>query len=196
MNSLVIGSLAFNLYLVGRKSLSCCLWRCGHEVTRPVAVEGAEIGDAIVIRIQDITVTSLATASGNGNFMYGRFVGDPYVAGKCPQCGTLYPATHLDGIGQTAVRCNNCGADVTPFNFTNGYIIFFDPNHLVGVTLPREAAETIARNAKAYTKLPDNSIQIPILAFSPHDLVGLVARLRPYPSSEVVQISMLPQKTV
>lgn len=37
----------------------------GHEVTLPVAVEGAEVGDAIVIRIRDITVTSLATASGN-----------------------------------------------------------------------------------------------------------------------------------
>ena len=39
--------------------------RGGHEVTRPVAVAGAEVGDAIVIRIKDITVTSLATASGN-----------------------------------------------------------------------------------------------------------------------------------
>ena len=39
--------------------------RGGHEVTKPVYIEGAEIGDGIVIRIRDITVTSLATASGN-----------------------------------------------------------------------------------------------------------------------------------
>ena len=154
--------------------------RGGHEVTRPVAVEGAEVGDAIVIKIQDITVTSLATASGNESFMDGRFVGDPYVAAKCPQCGTLYPESHLEGIGQTAVRCNNCGADVTPFNFTNGYTIFFDNNHSVGVTLPKEAAETIARDAKSYAEMPDNSIQNSILTFAPHDLVGLVARLRPF----------------
>jgi acetamidase/formamidase len=154
--------------------------RGGHEVTRPVAVEGAEVGDAIAIRIEDITVTSLATASGNDKSMSGRFLGDPYVAGKCPECGTLYPETHVEGIGQTAIRCNNCGADVTPFNFTNGYTIFFDGNHTVGVTLPGEAAEEIARHAKRYAALPDHSIQNPILTFAPHDLVGLVARLRPF----------------
>lgn len=154
--------------------------RGGHEVTRPVAVEGAEVGDAIALRIEDITVTSLATASGNDKFMSGRFLGDPYVAGKCPQCGTLYPETHLEGIGQTAVRCNNCGADVAPFNFTNGYTIFFDANHTVGVTLSQAAAETIARDAKRYAALPDRSVQNPILTFAPHDLVGLVARLRPF----------------
>jgi acetamidase/formamidase len=143
-------------------------------------VEGAEVGDAIAIRIEDITVTSLATASGNDKFMTGRFLGDPYVAGKCPQCGTLYPETHVEGIGQTAIRCNNCGADVAPFNFTNGYTIFFDGNHTVGVTLPGEAAEEIARDAKRYAALPDHSIQNPILTFAPHDLVGLVARLRPF----------------
>ena len=51
--------------------------RGGHEVTVPVAVLGAEVGDAIAIRIKDITVTSLATASGNDMMMDGRFLGDP-----------------------------------------------------------------------------------------------------------------------
>ncbi len=45
--------------------------RGGHEVTHPVAVAGAEVGDAIAIRIKDITVTSLATASGNDKWMEG-----------------------------------------------------------------------------------------------------------------------------
>jgi hypothetical protein len=40
--------------------------RGGHEVTPPVAVAGAEVGDAIAIRIRSIVVTSAATASGNG----------------------------------------------------------------------------------------------------------------------------------
>jgi formamidase len=48
------------------------------------------------------------------------------------------------------------------------------------VTLPKEAAEEIARDAKRYAALPENSIQNPILTFAPHDLVGLVARLRPF----------------
>lgn len=154
--------------------------RGGHEVTQPVAVAGAEVGDAIAIRIKDITVTSIATASGNDQWMEGRFLGDPYVAGRCPDCGTLYPETRIEGIGQEAVRCVECGADVTPFTFTNGYTIFFDDNRSIGVTLDREAAETIAREAKTYAALPEKSIQNSILTFAPHDLVGLVARLRPF----------------
>jgi Acetamidase/Formamidase family len=37
--------------------------RGGHEVAQPVAVVGAEVGDAIAVRIKDIEVTSLATAA-------------------------------------------------------------------------------------------------------------------------------------
>ena len=55
----------------------------GHEVCTPVFVEGAEVGDAIAIRIKDIAVTSLATASGNDQAMEGRFNGDPYCAAVC-----------------------------------------------------------------------------------------------------------------
>lgn len=154
--------------------------RGGHEVTKPVAVAGAEVGDAIVLRIRDIKITSLATSSGNDQMMSGRFLGDPYVAGQCPQCGTLYPKTHLEGIGPTAVRCDNCGADTTPFTFTNGYTIAFDGNRTVGLTLQAEAAEEIASSAARYAALPENSVQNPILTFAPADLVGVVARLRPF----------------
>jgi acetamidase/formamidase len=154
--------------------------RGGHEVTQPVAVEGAEVGDAIVLRIRDIVVTSLATASGNDRIMDGRFLGDPYVAGRCPGCGTLYPQTRLEGIGQTAVRCASCGADATPFTFTNGYTIVFDEGRQIGLTVHQGAAEDIARQAEHYAALPERSVQNPILTFAPHDLVGLVARLRPF----------------
>jgi formamidase len=78
------------------------------------------------------------------------------------------------------VRCISCGADATPFTFTNGYTIAFDENRSVGVTLQRDAAERIARDAKRYAALPENSQQNPILAFAPHDLVGVVGRLRPF----------------
>jgi formamidase len=154
--------------------------RGGHEVTRPIAVAGAEIGDAIAIRIREIKVTSIATASGNDQFMTGRYLGDPYVAGRCPGCGVLYPETRVEGIGQSAVRCVKCGAEAAPFSFTNGYTIAFDSGRNVGLTLPQKAAEDIARDAKRYAALPKNSIQNCILTFAPHDLVGLVARLRPF----------------
>jgi formamidase len=154
--------------------------RGGHEVAQPVAVAGAEVGDAIAIRIKDILATSIATASGNDQWMEGRFVGDPYVAAKCDECGTMYPQTHIEGIGPTAVRCANCGADATPFTFTNGYTIAFDEQKRVGVTVGRERAEKIAADAKRFAALPENSIQNPILTFAPHDLVGLASRVRPF----------------
>lgn len=154
--------------------------RGGHEVTQPVAVEGADIGDAIVIRIKDIVVASLATASGNDRHMIGRFLGDPFCAAKCAECGAMYPETRLEGIGEKAVRCVNCGADATPFTFTNGYTITFDSGRRVGLTVGRSAAETFAKDAKRYAALPTNSRQNPILTFAPHDLVGLVSRLRPF----------------
>lgn len=154
--------------------------RGGHEVTKPVYVEGAEPGDAIVIRIKSIEVTSLATSSGNDSPVEGRFLGDPFIAVKCPGCGTLYPETVIKGTGSEAIRCANCDADVTPFVFTNGYTMFMGEKGDVGVTLNREAAEMIAQNGRAYMKTPDASVQNPIVTFAPHDLVGTIARMRPF----------------
>jgi len=166
--------------------------RGGHEVAQPVAVAGAEVGDAIAIRIKDIEVTSIATASGNDVSPEGSFNGDPYCAPVCPGCGTEWPETRLEGIGQESVRCTNCGADATPFKFTNGYTIAFDPGRQVGVTLPREAAERIAHEAPRYAALPEHSVQNPILAFAPHDLVALATRLRPF----MGQLGTTPSTTI
>jgi acetamidase/formamidase len=154
--------------------------RGGHEVCRPVAVEGAEVGDAIAIRIKDIAVTSEATASGNDQAMEGRFNGDPYCAAVCAECGTEWPETRLEGIGEGAVRCASCGADATPFTFTNGYTIAFDERRRVGVTLPGEQAEALARDAARAAALPEHSVQNPILTFAPHHIVALATRLRPF----------------
>jgi formamidase len=152
--------------------------RGGHEVCTPVYVEGAEVGDAIAIRIKDIAVTSRATSSGNDQAMEGRFNGDPYCAPVCPGCGVEWPETRLEGIGETAVRCVACGADATPFTFTNGYTVAFDGQ--LGVTVGEERASELARDAARAAALPDNSIQNPILTFAPHDIVGLVTRMRPF----------------
>ncbi|WP_028057808.1 acetamidase/formamidase family protein [Candidatus Solirubrobacter pratensis] len=154
--------------------------RGGHEVAQPVAVDGAEVGDAIAIRIKAIEVTSLATASGNDQTMEGRFNGDPYCAAVCAGCGAEWPETRVEGIGPESVRCAACGADATPFTFTNGYTIAFDPTHTVGVTVGKDAAEAIAGDAARNAQLPDNSAQNPILLFAPHDIVGMAARLRPF----------------
>ena len=78
------------------------------------------------------------------------------------------------------MRCAACGADCTPFTFTNGYTMAFDELRSLGVTVPREAAEGFAREAARVAALPDNSVQNPILGFAPHDIVALATRLRPF----------------
>ena len=154
--------------------------RGGHEVTLPVEVEGAEVGDAVAIHIRDISVTSLATASGNDRMIEGRFNGDPYCAKVCESCGQQDEATVVEGIGPDSVRCANCGAPAAPFAFTNGYTIAFDDEWRVGVTVGKGRAEEIAGDADASAALPEHSIQNPILLFAPHDLVGVATRLRPF----------------
>jgi acetamidase/formamidase len=152
----------------------------GHEVTLPVAVAGAEVGDAVAISIRDICVTSLATASGNDRWVEGRFNGDPYCAKVCATCGAEDEETVVEGIGPDAVRCAACGASAAPFAFTNGYTIAFDDEWGVGVTVGREQAEAFAHDAYRVAALPEHSIQNPILLFAPHDLVGVATRLRPF----------------
>lgn len=154
--------------------------RGGHEVTRPVAVAGAEIGDAVAIRIRSLVVTSAVTASGNDKVMAGRFNGDPFCAAVCPGCGAEWPRTRIQGIGPGAVRCDSCGADATPFTFSNGYTIAFDDERQVGLTVGKAEAEAMAPDAARLMAIPDSSIQNPILTFAPADLVGVATRLRPF----------------
>ncbi len=152
----------------------------GHEVTIPVSVEGAEVGDAIAIRIKEISVTSIATASGNDYWVDGLYMGDPYVAKFDPDNEELNPESYVEGIGEDAVRFKSTGKPASPFKFTNGYTIAFDNNRSLGVTLDKSASEKIAHEAKHYAAMPQNAIQHSILTFCPHHLVGLVARLRPF----------------
>jgi formamidase len=152
----------------------------GHEVTQPVAVENAEPGDAVAIRIRDLTVTSIATASGHDEIIGGYFLGDPYVAAKCPHCDKLYPETRVEGTGPEAIRCASCGQPVTPFRFANGYTVVFDKSGRVGVTVDKSIADRLAQDPKLYSACPDESRQASVLLFTPADLVGVVARMRPF----------------
>lgn len=154
--------------------------RVGHEVTKPVFVEGAEVGDAIVIKIKSIQVTSMATSSGHDEPITDRFIGDPFVSVKCPGCGKLHPSTVVKGIGPQAIRCSTCDTDTAPFNMTNGYTMAFDHKGHIGVTVGREGARRIALDAKNYMRTPENSIQNPVVALAPSDIVGVMARMRPF----------------
>jgi len=154
--------------------------RGGHEVTQPVRVEGAAVGDSIAIRIRKIEVTSIATSSGHDASPEGFCLGDPYVAGRCPTCDTIWPETHVEGIGQKAVVCDACGEPVTPFEVVHGYTVVFDQGRDVGVTMNPAAANRIAADAKRYAALPEHSVQHPILTYAPADMAGVMVRLRPF----------------
>jgi acetamidase/formamidase len=152
----------------------------GHEVTRPVAVIGAAPGDAIAIRIKKVTVTSAVTASGTMSFVEGRYTADPFVARHCPNCDTKSPLTKVEGIGAEAVRCAECGAEVSPFRLTNGYTIVFDDARKTALTVSLSVAKKLAKNAAKLMALPKESCQNPVVSLCPADISGLMTRLRPF----------------
>jgi len=152
----------------------------GHEVSQPVAVDGAKVGDAIAVMLKSVRVTSLATASGVDAPITGRFNVDPFVSRKCPNCGAENPSTRAEGIGQEAIRCKACGTEVTPFRVSHGYTIAFDHDKGIGVTVGEEQAVNIAKKCDDFANLPKESRQHSILLFALGDLPGVVARLRPF----------------
>lgn len=162
--------------------------RGGHEVTKPVFVEGAEVGDSIAIKIKSIQVTSIATASGTDRPITDRFIYDPLIKVKCPGCGKLNPQTEVSGIGRQTVRCSTCDTETSPFEMTNGYTIVFDSHETVGLTVGKEGARRIATNPKQYMRIPEESLQNPIVSYAPSDLIGVMARMRPF----LGQIGTLP----
>src|SRR5699024_8265185 len=150
----------------------------GHEVTRPVYVEGAEVGDAIAIHIKNIEVTSIASGSGNDVPVEGHFNGDPFVAAKCPGCGTVNPETVIKGIGEEAIRCVKCDTVITPFALTHAYSIAFNDDKSVGLTLNKQAAETVAKDGRTYMNTQEQSIQNSILKITLHHITRVIAILR------------------
>src|SRR5258708_10727102 len=143
-------------------------FRGGHEVTRPVAVEGAKVGYALAITIEYMRGLSVGTASGTMVTNKGAFGDDPFVDKKCPGCGTPWPATRVEGTGEDSIRCTNCGAVVKPFGFEEGYTIVFDHDNMVGLTVGEEAAHDFALRATEVRALPPKARRHSILLFEPH----------------------------
>lgn len=157
--------------------------RSGHEVTLPVRVEGAKVGDAVALSIERLEQTSLATTSGTHVGVDGRYISDPFVANICPTCRDagrhfLYPDTYLDGIGESAVKCSACHSEVIPFHMVEGYTMAFDEQKEIGVTVTAARAEEMARHARDWVALTEHSTQHPIVALGRADLVGTMTRCR------------------
>jgi acetamidase/formamidase len=155
-------------------------FRGGHEVTRPIRVENAEVGDALVVRIEDVEVTSAATSTGSMDEREDAFGDDPFVDHRCPGCGTEWPETVVEGTGEDAIRCANCGANASSFGFEYGYTVAFDEDRTVGLTVGREGAHDLAGRAHEAMALPENSRQHPILLYEPDGMPGALGHLRPF----------------
>ncbi|MGF6726672.1 formamidase [Paraburkholderia sp. GAS41] len=152
----------------------------GHEVTQPVAIAGAEVGDAVALKIQRMRVTSMATSSGVMKFVEGRYHGDPFVAKFCSACGTEHPASHVEGTGADAIRCDHCGAEVSAFEFSHGYVIVLDQENQVSLTVNQEIANRLAGNASEMSALPELAAQHSILSLARADIPGVAAHMRPF----------------
>ena len=153
--------------------------RGSHTVTAPVAVEGAQVGDAIAVKIKKVRVLARAAAAGAEKPIEGRFVGDRSVTKRCPKCGTLNPPTELKGTGPDAIRCKVCGSPCIPFEVTKGYTVLFDEDRTIAVTLPKEAAEEIAKDAYAYSAVPAKGLCYPITLLGPSGMPsGIISRVR------------------
>jgi formamidase len=154
--------------------------KSGHTLTIPVAVEGADVGDAIAIKIKKVRVLAKATASGTETAIKGRFVGDPFVAKRCPKCGKINPPTKLVGVGAEAIRCKLCGTPCITFKVTNGYTLLFDEDRSIGVTVPKSVTDEIAKQAYDYAAVPTKGLSYPVTLLSLADMpTGIIARVRP-----------------
>ena len=163
----------------------------GHEVTQPVGVDGAEIGDAIAIFIERVDVLSQAAASGVMTLNKAAFGDDPFVDKKCPGCGTRWTTGRLDRTGEASIRCSNCGAETSPFHFAEGYTVAFDKSG-VALAVNHKLAHKFALESRKYAALPDESEQNPIVLYEPSRLTGLPIRVRP----SIGNIGTIPSKTI
>jgi formamidase len=166
-----------------------------HEVTLPVNVAGANVGDGLAIQIEKISVLALATSSGvdnRGNV--GCFIDDPGIVRKCPECHTLWPNTYIDGIGSEAIRCMNCGASAIPYFMTHGYTMVFDEERTVGFTVNMNLAEQIAHEPLRYSglELYQEASAHSVLVMSVADMPGVLSRMRPF----IGNLGTIPSKDI
>lgn len=152
----------------------------GHEVTAPVYVEGAEVGDSIAIYVEKLRVVSKYCSSGTGRPNAGRFDGDPSVKAVCPHCGIANPDTVLKGYGEDAICCAKCGQPIMPQTYDVGYTVAYSEEEGMSVAVAPEGAERIAEmTGKGELFLPEGAQQHLCTIIGRSDFSGLP--IRPHP---------------
>lgn len=186
------GTIIANVAPGGWGAMTNAAIRGSQEVTVPVHIEGAEVGDAIVVEIRSIDVTSEAATSGTAMAQLDRFIGDALLKAKCPGCGKLHPTTVIEGMGKDAVKCTTCHTSAAPLTIENGYTAVFHDRENVALTVGKEGARKIAMEGEKLMHLPDTSIQHPSAAFGVYDLPGVLTRIRPF----IGELGTVPSKTM
>ncbi|WZL73315.1 acetamidase/formamidase family protein [Clostridiaceae bacterium 35-E11] len=167
--------------------------RSGHEVTRPVEVEGANPGDVIALYVKKIRVLSNYAASGTSKKIEGRYKEDPTVNAYCPHCHTENPETYVDEIGENAIKCSKCHHPAMPQTISNGYTILFDQKKKIGLCVNAPIAHNIAKDVltgKEY--LPEGSRQHLATILAKSDIHGVITRVRPM----IGNIGCMPSKPI
>jgi formamidase len=186
------GTIIANVAPGGWGAMTSPAVRGSQEVTVPVHIEGAEVGDAIVVEIRSIDVTSHAATSGTAKEEMERFIGDALLKVKCPGCGKLHPTTKIEGIGKEAVKCTTCQTSAAPLTIEHGYTAVFHERENIALTLNKDGARKVALDAEKMGRLPNESLQHPSPTFAASDLSGVLARIRPF----IGELGTVPSKAM
>lgn len=165
----------------------------GHEVTRPIRVQDAQVGDTIAFQIERVTVLSEYATSGVGKRYPQRFGCDPSLEAICPHCKTTHPTTVLSQIGENSVCCAVCGQPIIPQTIANGYTVAYDDKIKLGVTLGKSAATEAAKKTLAgEVFLPKGSQQHLATILGSYDVNDVIIRSRPM----IGNIGCIPAKVI
>ncbi|MEK6978089.1 MAG: acetamidase/formamidase family protein, partial [Candidatus Hydrothermarchaeota archaeon] len=139
-----------------------------------------KVGDAIAIKIERLRMLSMASASGTDRRRDGYYVGDPFIAKRCPSCGEINPKSYVEGIGRDAVKCAKCNLPIRAFEILCGYTALFSSDRKIGVIVPGKTAASIAMEADRYAAPPKTRKAHSVLRLALADMPpGIVMRLRP-----------------
>ena len=186
------GTIIANVAPGGWGTMTTPAIRGSQEVTVPVHIDGAEVGDAIVVEIRSIDVTSEAATSGTATAQFDRFIGDALLKVKCPGCGKLHPTTVVNGIGKDAVKCTTCQTSAAPLTIEHGYTAVFHEREAIALTVGKDGARKVALQAEKMMHLPNASVQHASPAFGASDLSGVLARVRPF----IGELGTVPSKAM
>lgn len=151
-----------------------------HEVTPPVYINGAKLGDSIAIKIEKIKIISKAAASGVGGTNPKYYDGDPSVYARCYHCNIHNPDTYIEGIGMSAIKCKVCGNQVTPHKLENGYTAVISDDAKLAVIVEQKVSESVAwKTSKNEYYLPEGSKQHLATIFGRADFSDLLIRSFP-----------------